>query len=260
MSSISLSLTIYILQLLSYYPAEMVVIKLPYTVPPLPLHLSSPFSSYACSLSLLCLISSIDQTPSVVCIVTPLSLLPLSNAAVMIIRCCNASVGCIHVCSTGCTNGSTSMDLHYTLLTMVTADLFIDSLFPSGLRGIELISNFFFLLEMDHVLSKHLPILQPNFKQLNNPIQANTMNVNWPYRHPFPICCWQHFWDEFLSEIFFFSHTWHCYQREIPIHHNNQCWVSIYQPRECPCFTVASRAKGIYLLMTVIKPCSYETN
>lgn len=52
MSSISLSLTIYILSVLSYYPAEMVVIKLAYSVPPLPLHSSSPFSSFLFSLFL----------------------------------------------------------------------------------------------------------------------------------------------------------------------------------------------------------------
>lgn len=55
MSSISLSLTIYILSLLSYYPAEMVVIKLPYTVPPSPLHLSSLFNSPSHSLPLMLL-------------------------------------------------------------------------------------------------------------------------------------------------------------------------------------------------------------
>lgn len=75
MSSISLSLTIYILSLLSYYPAEKVVIKLPYTVPPSPLHLSSPFSSSPLlPLSLPCLISPIDQTPSLLCNDTSLSL------------------------------------------------------------------------------------------------------------------------------------------------------------------------------------------
>lgn len=36
MSPIILLLTIYMLPLLSYYPAEMVVIKLPHTVPPAP--------------------------------------------------------------------------------------------------------------------------------------------------------------------------------------------------------------------------------
>lgn len=74
MSSISLSLTIYILSLLSYYPAEKVVIKLPYTVPPSPLHLSSPFSSSPCSLSL----SPAWYPPlirhPVYCATTPLSL------------------------------------------------------------------------------------------------------------------------------------------------------------------------------------------
>lgn len=92
MSSISLSLTIYILSLLSYYPAEMVVIKLAYSVPPSPLHSSSPFSSFplsiSLSLSLHCLISPIDQTPSVVCIVIPtLSLfLSLSCTSLMMIQ------------------------------------------------------------------------------------------------------------------------------------------------------------------------------
>ncbi len=86
MSSISLSLTIYILSLLSYYPAETVVIKLPYTVPPSPLHLSSPFSSPPRSLSSPSLIS-IDQTPGVVCNITPLSIsLPLSCTSLMTIQ------------------------------------------------------------------------------------------------------------------------------------------------------------------------------
>lgn len=77
MSSISLSLTIYILLLHSYYPAEMVVIKLPYTVQYLPclcispLALAHPLSPFLSPY----LISPIDQTLSAVCSITSLSLL-----------------------------------------------------------------------------------------------------------------------------------------------------------------------------------------
>lgn len=86
-------------------------------------------------------------------------------------------------------------------------------------------SNFFFFWKW--IMFCQSAPLHPGLtsSQANNPIKANTLNVNWPYRHPFPICHWQHFWEEFLSE-FFFSSSHTC---EIPIHHNNQCWVSIYQ-------------------------------
>lgn len=125
-----------------------------------------------------------------------------------------------------CTDGYTPIDLHYSAHFIVTVHLFIGSLFPTGLGGIGLLFLTFFFFWKWIMFCQSAP-LHPGLtsSQANNPIKANTLNVNWPYRHPFPICHWQHFWEEFLSE-FFFSSSHTC---EIPIHHNNQCWVSIYQ-------------------------------
>lgn len=72
---------------------------------------------------------------------------------------------------------------------------------------------------------------------------------------------------EFLGIIFFTffpvpppPNTLHCYRCEFPIHHNNHCWVSIYQIPDPSAYTMASWAMGIYSLMTLIKPCRYEKN
>ena len=184
---------------------------------------SASLRSLCLILSLGCLIYPIDQ--NVFCSIAPLSPPPLSPVylsndnpvAVMLWLATSTPAG---QGPATCTDGKTTVNPHQPTFTIMY-DLFIYSSFPpTDLRGFKLLfQTFFFFLEMDLVFFQSAS-LHPGLtsSKSNNPIKANTVTVNWPCRHQFPICHWQQFWEEFflLKFSFFSSHTWHGYHCEFP--------------------------------------------
>lgn len=73
-------------------------------------------------------------------------------------------------------------------------------------------------------LNCRLMFFQGTSNESKNTGRANTMNVNLSCNLPLVALLG--------GELLFSFQTWQRYRCKIPIHHNNQCWVSIFQDQD----------------------------